>query len=75
MDIRTLTPERWLISGLRRAESVNSATISFINVGTVTSKWRVAELLTLRLHDRDLFLDHGRIMRANLGTVAILQAA
>ena len=35
-EARTETPERWLTSGERRARRVISATISFMNAGTMT---------------------------------------
>ena len=34
METRTLTPERWLISGCRRASDVNSAMSSLMYSGT-----------------------------------------
>ena len=36
-DTRTETPERWLISGERRARWVSSATVSSMNGGTTTT--------------------------------------
>ena len=36
-DTRTDTPERWLISGERRARWVSSATTSSMNGGTTTT--------------------------------------
>ena len=35
-DTRTETPDRWLISGERRARWVSSATSSSMNAGTTT---------------------------------------
>ena len=74
MLTRTLTPDRWLTSGERRASCDSSATSSSMNSGSSSSgtpspssgvrSWQ---------HDLDLVLDRARVVRPDLGAEAILE--
>ncbi len=73
IETRTLTPERWLISVLRRARCVISATICFMKSRVDDLDALGLERTCLGLHDLDLVLERARIVGANLGAEAILQ--
>ena len=74
MLTRTLTPERWLISGERRASCVSSAMSSSMKRGSSSTGHALAgERRPLLEHDRDLVLDRARIVRPDLRAEAVLE--
>ena len=74
-ETRTLTPERWLISGERRARCVSSATSSSMNGGTTTAgpPSSAVEALLLLAHDRDLVVERARVVRPDLRAEPVLE--
>ena len=72
---RTLTPERWLISGERRARWVSSASSSSMNAGTAIagSPSPPLEPLLLLADDRQLVVERPRVVRPDLRPEAVLE--
>ena len=74
MLTRTLTPERWLTSGDRRASCVSSAISSSMKRGSSSGGTPVAgERRSLLEHDLDLVVDRARVVRAHLRAEAVLE--
>ena len=74
-ETRTLTPDRWLISGERRARWVSSATSSSMNGGTTTvgTPPPRPKAVLLLADDRHLVLERPRVVGPDLRAEAILE--
>ena len=74
-DTRTLTPERWLISGERRARWVSSAMSSSMNGGTTTvgTPSSAVEAPLLLADDGHLVLERPRVVRPDLRAEPVLE--
>ena len=74
-DTRTLTPDRWLISGERRARWVSSATSSSMNAGHDHGRRPLLRLeaVLLLADDRHLVFERPRVVGPDLRPEAVLE--